>query len=434
MVLPGRNGPCHCGSGKKYKKCCLQKDEEQDALARSIQNEVKEKAIQQEIGTKSEVSTALEKESEPITYEPEDENITRLWDDLNNFEYPEDLDKSLVTIETFIQNFPELAEQSDVIDEIFNVEVYLYDANRYNEYIDLLEKTEQVAPEFYKTKAEWFDLPRLRSAIAAGQKQKIDVLMVNFKSDPEKAVDHFSQAIDLLAWSGAEDQLHDIVYSTYKILANSEKIWDSGFLITWIYFDIYHSLAKSSLSVDECVDKAIHLVTDTYELHDPDDTFDRDLIKDEIQWIREDTFVWDFPSGKDKRVRFFNNLGWQFFKYLNTTVNLSKYLARFMQLQLFYFWMYYNDEKISKKTVYYITNDSITKYCKRIEGIASVGFLQAVHHFADFLFNHKVIDENTKNGIQTTCKNLYKNDLEKSSDCYPAAALITSFPDMKSNW
>lgn len=26
MENPGRNEPCHCGSGKKYKKCCLQKD------------------------------------------------------------------------------------------------------------------------------------------------------------------------------------------------------------------------------------------------------------------------------------------------------------------------------------------------------------------------------------------------------------------------
>lgn len=24
----GRNQPCHCGSGKKYKKCCLRKDED----------------------------------------------------------------------------------------------------------------------------------------------------------------------------------------------------------------------------------------------------------------------------------------------------------------------------------------------------------------------------------------------------------------------
>ncbi|MFT5083329.1 MAG: hypothetical protein ACI9Y1_001371 [Lentisphaeria bacterium] len=27
MSKTPRNGPCPCGSGKKYKKCCLQKDE-----------------------------------------------------------------------------------------------------------------------------------------------------------------------------------------------------------------------------------------------------------------------------------------------------------------------------------------------------------------------------------------------------------------------
>jgi hypothetical protein len=33
--LPGRNDPCHCGSGKKYKHCCLAKDEaaEREKLA-----------------------------------------------------------------------------------------------------------------------------------------------------------------------------------------------------------------------------------------------------------------------------------------------------------------------------------------------------------------------------------------------------------------
>ena len=31
---PGRNEPCHCGSGKKYKHCCLVRDEEADRAAR----------------------------------------------------------------------------------------------------------------------------------------------------------------------------------------------------------------------------------------------------------------------------------------------------------------------------------------------------------------------------------------------------------------
>jgi len=31
----GRNDPCHCGSGKKYKQCCLAKDEAKQREARA---------------------------------------------------------------------------------------------------------------------------------------------------------------------------------------------------------------------------------------------------------------------------------------------------------------------------------------------------------------------------------------------------------------
>jgi hypothetical protein len=32
---PGRNEPCHCGSGRKYKQCCLEKDEAETRAARA---------------------------------------------------------------------------------------------------------------------------------------------------------------------------------------------------------------------------------------------------------------------------------------------------------------------------------------------------------------------------------------------------------------
>ena len=32
---PGRNEPCHCGSGRKYKQCCLEKDEKKASAARA---------------------------------------------------------------------------------------------------------------------------------------------------------------------------------------------------------------------------------------------------------------------------------------------------------------------------------------------------------------------------------------------------------------
>ncbi|MCC6991008.1 MAG: SEC-C domain-containing protein [Acidobacteria bacterium] len=37
---PGRNEPCTCGSGRKYKQCCLPADETLAAAARKVKAEV----------------------------------------------------------------------------------------------------------------------------------------------------------------------------------------------------------------------------------------------------------------------------------------------------------------------------------------------------------------------------------------------------------
>ena len=37
---PGRNEPCLCGSGRKYKQCCLPKDEALSAAARKVSADV----------------------------------------------------------------------------------------------------------------------------------------------------------------------------------------------------------------------------------------------------------------------------------------------------------------------------------------------------------------------------------------------------------
>lgn len=36
---PGRNDPCHCGSGKKYKKCCSSKDQEAWSVVAKMRRE-----------------------------------------------------------------------------------------------------------------------------------------------------------------------------------------------------------------------------------------------------------------------------------------------------------------------------------------------------------------------------------------------------------
>ena len=37
MSKPGRNDPCPCGSGRKYKRCCLDREAEHDAIAAALE-------------------------------------------------------------------------------------------------------------------------------------------------------------------------------------------------------------------------------------------------------------------------------------------------------------------------------------------------------------------------------------------------------------
>ena len=62
----GRNEPCHCGSGKKYKQCCLAKDEAAERAARVKAEEKAEKAEKADKADKGEkAETAPTPEAAP---------------------------------------------------------------------------------------------------------------------------------------------------------------------------------------------------------------------------------------------------------------------------------------------------------------------------------------------------------------------------------
>jgi hypothetical protein len=64
----GRNEPCHCGSGKKYKQCCLAKDEAAERAARAKAAEKAEKAEKADKGEKAD--TASTPEAVPVKTAP----------------------------------------------------------------------------------------------------------------------------------------------------------------------------------------------------------------------------------------------------------------------------------------------------------------------------------------------------------------------------
>ena len=59
MARPGRNDPCHCGSTKKYKRCCLPGDEAAEHAAQAIVQEAAEKVAAEEEQRRREFHRAL---------------------------------------------------------------------------------------------------------------------------------------------------------------------------------------------------------------------------------------------------------------------------------------------------------------------------------------------------------------------------------------
>ena len=75
MAKPGRNDPCPCGSGNKYKKCCQPKDEaaeregQAEAQARRESQAAERRLQVREL--KAEVAARLRRAEEEDTYEDE---------------------------------------------------------------------------------------------------------------------------------------------------------------------------------------------------------------------------------------------------------------------------------------------------------------------------------------------------------------------------
>ena len=63
----GRNEPCHCGSGRKYKHCCLDKDE---ALAQAARAKAETDAPVEAPADEPVAGPARKRPSRPPSYQP----------------------------------------------------------------------------------------------------------------------------------------------------------------------------------------------------------------------------------------------------------------------------------------------------------------------------------------------------------------------------
>jgi len=203
MAKVGRNEPCPCGSGKKYKRCCLAKDEQEEREARQRIEAAAASALNPSLGKKGQ--------------KPETE-ADRLWERFEAADYESRIAIFLETLESGEMD-EELA--FEMLLEIWDVAVEKGDQERFR---GLAERLQREAPAAYEANAFYFNRWMLEDALDRARTELVPGLLAPFARDPDSDIDGFFRVMDLLMYYGQVDPLLETMAAARPSLGSSGKL------------------------------------------------------------------------------------------------------------------------------------------------------------------------------------------------------------------
>jgi hypothetical protein len=236
MTTTGRNSPCPCGSGKKYKKCCLPKSAIQstplpapasrEVPARSAEAPARAGALRQD--------DVLDDDWEIESAESDDDRFWRLfWDRLSKAE----VDEAIALAQDVIER------RHDIDGEVaFSLVETLVDPLRRagrTEMIDrIIERIREVHPGAYADEAHWLAFWRGENATLRPGGDLAGPLAVLLEH-PDRGIDEFFRLSDRLRYHGRAEELVPAMLRALPRIERSREILDHG---KWQYRELAFSL------------------------------------------------------------------------------------------------------------------------------------------------------------------------------------------------
>lgn len=193
MSMTGRNEPCTCGSGKKYKRCCLDKDQAEQRVQRDAQQ--------------------LLPPANAASWREESD----AWDAAEDWEedpYMEELYSRFDTAD-FAERlvmFRELVSQrqgteGDLFDIFAVLQESATDDMSRRELNIILGELRRQRPDCWEENLGFYVYSFLANALATGDASEIDAYFLEASRQPSHHIDDYGQTIDLLAYHGRHLEL-----------------------------------------------------------------------------------------------------------------------------------------------------------------------------------------------------------------------------------
>jgi len=218
MATTGRNEPCPCGSGKKYKKCCLNKDQAEQRAQREAQK-------------------LLPPASADAWREEPDE-----WDEAHEWEedpYMKELYSRFDTAD-FAERlaiFREMMSQNQgTADDLFDIFAVLQesatDDTARRKLNNILVELRRQRPDCWEDNLGFYVHSFLANALATDDTSKIGAYFLEASRQPARHIDYYSQTIDLLAYHGRHRELTEGLRLALPLVDKADN------LMSWVADDI----------------------------------------------------------------------------------------------------------------------------------------------------------------------------------------------------
>ena len=233
----GRNDPCRCRSGKKYKKCCMAADltAEQSRPAKLLRSAaddwevVEEKSADAVLRRPAPLKQPARPDPTPEPLDPKMEAINARWEEFD--EATEDVRRELYfkTLDD-----PELMDDEMAFEMLSRLYASTVKSDERDVWQNMVEQLRTRLPDVYETGRKYYLGWQITNAIASGRRAPVKLLALEMAKLAGDDVDLYSNVVDQLAYHGMLDELSEASRIAWPLINDSGNImWGQSNFAAW---------------------------------------------------------------------------------------------------------------------------------------------------------------------------------------------------------
>ena len=241
----GRNTPCPCGSGKKYKKCCMRKDEDERREAvGQWREEFEEFEEFPDVSSELSVPPPPPPPAEPP--DPRSREIDERWKSFRTGDYEEQ-------VALFEQTLAEkeLMDEEMALHMLIEIHPQAMECGECERFERLVAELRENLPEAYAEKAHFYLDWQLVDSLTTGAHERLPDIMREMVPRADRDIDIFFRMLDRLAYHGQLPVLLETMRASWPQVEKSSHIIPSGveeFCLRGFGYALFDYLEKNPAS------------------------------------------------------------------------------------------------------------------------------------------------------------------------------------------